>query len=63
MPRKRNPLPRFDDETIRACGDLLRRLEESRSLRDNALAKRISPSVDRRDVGRVMRSAFGELSL
>lgn len=63
MSRKRAPGPRFDAETIRACSDLLRCVEESRLLRANALAKRISPSVDRRDVARVMQSVFAELSL
>ena len=63
MSRKRLSRPRFDAETIRACGDLLRCIEESRPLRANPLAKRISPSVDRRDVARVIQSAFAELSL
>lgn len=63
MSRKRTPVPRFDDETIRACGELLRCVEESRSFRANALAKRISPPLDRRDVTKVMQAAFGELSL
>ena len=63
MSRKRTPGPRFDAETIRACAELLRCVEESRPLRATPLAKRISPSLDRRDVARVMQSVFGELSL
>jgi tetratricopeptide (TPR) repeat protein len=63
MSKKRTPCPRFDAETIRACGELLRRLEESRSLRGNTLASRISPSAEHRDVALIVSSAFGELSL
>lgn len=63
MPRKRISGPRFDAETIRACGELLRCLDESRSVRGNALAGRISPGLDHRDIARIVHSAFGELSL
>jgi tetratricopeptide (TPR) repeat protein len=62
MSRKRPP-PRFDDDTIRACADLLRCVEESRSLHANAFAKRISPSVDRRDIARIISAVFEELLL
>jgi hypothetical protein len=62
MPRKRMAQPRFDAETIRACGELLRFAIEPRPLPANALALRIAPSVDRRDVARTVRSAFDELS-
>lgn len=62
MPRKRIPQPRFDAETIRACGELLRFAIEARPLPANALAARISLSIDRRDVARAVRSAFDELS-
>jgi tetratricopeptide (TPR) repeat protein len=60
---KRVPRPRFDAETIRACGELLGCLDEPRSLRANALARRISPPLDSSDVARIVRSTFGELTL
>ncbi len=63
MPRKRIPRPQCDAETIRACGDLLRCVDESRSLRGNALAGRISPPLDHREVARIVRSTFDELTL
>lgn len=63
MPRTPIPRPRFDAETIRACGELLRCVDESRSLRGNALAGRISPPLDHRDVVRIVRSTFDELTL
>jgi hypothetical protein len=62
-PRRHTPRPRFDSETIRACGELLRCVDESRSVRSNALAGRILPPLDHRDVARIVRCAFGELTL
>lgn len=63
MPRKRTPRPQFDAETIRACGELLRCVHESRPLCANALARRISLPLDYRDVARIVRCAFGELTM
>jgi|HubBroStandDraft_1064217.scaffolds.fasta_scaffold52526_2 tetratricopeptide (TPR) repeat protein len=63
MAKKRAPRPRFDAETIRACGELLRYVDESRSLRANAIVAKISPSVDHRDIATAVRSVLDELSL
>jgi hypothetical protein len=59
---KRTVQPRFDAETIRACGEVLRFAIEARPLPASALASRISPSIDRRDIARTVRAAFDELS-
>ena len=62
MAKRQTSVPRFDAETIRACGELVRCVEEPRSPRANALVSRIAPSVDRRNVARIVRTAFDQLS-
>jgi tetratricopeptide (TPR) repeat protein len=63
MSQKRTARPRFDAETIRACGELLRCVDEPRALRANALARRVAPPLDRHDVARILRDAFDELTV
>jgi tetratricopeptide (TPR) repeat protein len=63
MAKKRTPHPRFDAETIRACGELLKHVDESRSLRANAVVARMSPLVDDHHVATIIRSVLDELPM
>ena len=63
MAKQQTSRPRFDAETIRACGELVRCVEERRfSPRVDALVSRIAPSLDRRDVARIVNAGFDELT-
>ena len=62
MAKKRLPQPRFDAETIRACGELLGLVDEARSLRANAIVAQISPAGEHRDVAKTVRCVLDQLS-
>ena len=63
MAKKRTPHPRFDAETVRACGELLRHVDQARSLRANVIVAQMSPSVDHRDIAKTVRAVLDELSV
>jgi tetratricopeptide (TPR) repeat protein len=62
MAKRRIPGPRYDAETIRACAELLRCVDESRPLRSNAITTRIAPSTDVRDIVRFVNLALRDLT-
>jgi tetratricopeptide (TPR) repeat protein len=63
MAKRRIPAPRLDGETIRACAELLRCVDESRPLRPSALTAQLAPSIGIREVAVVVNGALDELSL
>jgi tetratricopeptide (TPR) repeat protein len=62
MEKRRIPGPRYDAQTIRACAELLRCVDESRPLRRNAITTRTAPSTDIREIAKVVNLALRDLT-
>jgi DNA-directed RNA polymerase specialized sigma24 family protein len=62
MAKRRIPGPRYDAETIRACAELLRYVDESRPFRPNAITARMAASTDIREVTKVVHASLADLS-
>jgi tetratricopeptide (TPR) repeat protein len=62
MAKRRIPAPKLDAETIRACAELLRCVDESRPVRPSALTTQIAPPNGIREIAKVVNAALDELS-